>query len=90
MLQIKVERPSEDGLSLRVWLFVYQERRHALEISEYAIYHRRTVRHKFRLSGQYRAMFHRDSFVKKDQVPMPEDVSDEARMEFTTTLKIEV
>ena len=82
---ISVVRNSTDGLTQEAWVFLFIGTN--LVLHEFVRHKRHTKRHKFLEQGKYSRINPRDSSLKKEQVPWPQDVLDEALETFTKSVK---
>jgi hypothetical protein len=88
MIRIEVVR-QEDDLHQEIWVFSYQENRHALVLNSYSRQVRATTRHKFR-TVDYWDFYKSGSYgnVTIETIPLPEDVKVEAKERFLSTLEV--
>lgn len=92
MRDIKILR-NQDTLNKQQWQFYYYDDYHTLVLVYYFHYSRFTVQRKFKIVEWWSTYGdNRDSgrFEGKrlDTVPLPDDVVDEARQEFISSLKV--
>jgi hypothetical protein len=91
MENLSIHRQSDD-LTRKSWRFWYWDQRHRLILDYYSTQTRKTTRHKWReveRESYQRVSFHR-SFYNMDaaDVPLPQDVIDEAKAIFLETLTV--
>jgi hypothetical protein len=82
---ISVVRNSADGLTQEAWVFLFIGTN--LVLHEFMRHKRQSKRHNFQLDKKYLRINARDSSLKKEQVPWPQDVLDEALETFTKAVK---
>ncbi len=76
------------SLLTEVWEFAFWEREGALVLSRYHMEKRESVRHKWRTSGWYDRTNARDSTIKEEDVPLPDNVKGAAVKQFMFKLRI--
>lgn len=84
---IKILRTSENGLEFKTWTFMLFE--FTLILDTYLVQHKESLKHKkLMLDEDYNRLNQRDSSLKEEEVPLPEDVIEEARKEFIAKMKV--
>ena len=91
---ITVERNHPDGLQREVWRFIHIDNHSdvTLYLDVYSCQSRPTKRHNWKInpatrdkpSPHYSRLNHRDSGLTLEQVPLPEDVAQEAKEQFVS------
>jgi hypothetical protein len=79
MRTIRVIRISDDGLSEQRWSFWFYDAMSCLYVDLYGSYSRPTKRRKFACDQFYTRTDQRNNTITVDQVPLPDDVAEEAK-----------
>jgi hypothetical protein len=88
MKYIEVERVSGDELHKQEWTFIFDGDRMEIRLTSYRVMERKTKRHKFIVDSFFNVYNYRDSSIMHTNVPLPDDVCDEALQICISKIKV--
>lgn len=87
MKNIDVVRLSRDELNKQEWTFFFNDQTMEIRLAVYRFMERITKRHKFKVDSFFNTYNIRDSLIARSDVPLPDDVCDEALQTFISKIK---
>lgn len=88
MLTTEIERLSEDGLSVQVWRFVFDDRDARLVLDSYGSATKATNRHKFAYKDIYNRTDKRNNTIGLDVVSFDDEIARAAYNKFIEKIKV--
>lgn len=80
-MYVEISKESDDRLVFEKWTFYVRDENNKLlfELDGYVLCGRETKRHKLKISKRYYRLSHRDSTVKKEDVPITSELVNEVK-----------
>lgn len=79
----------ENGLQREEFVFWFRDREMQLVLDEYHLQTKETPRHKWRTQHSYNRLQSRYAYMKREDVPLTEDIKQMAYHEFITMITVE-
>ncbi len=88
MLNMEINRTSEDGLTLETWRFYFDDSKCRLVFTGYTKEQKATKRHGFKVVQRWGALDKRTNTMTLDEVPFDEAIAAQAQAEFVKRLTV--
>lgn len=85
--EIMIEREEDGKLKAQVWHFAFDDD-FQLHLSRYFVLERATRRHGYKVITRYSVSDYRNDTINLPEIPLPQDVAEEAIYNFTKRIKV--